>query len=158
MKDKGNKAFNEDDYEESYHFYSEGLKLDSNNTILLSNRSVALMKLHRYEEAVQDAKRVIELKPHWSKGYHRLGNLYYTLDRNQEALDILKKGLELDPNDEHMRRKLFQIETEKNMENSNQESFQQTSINNNNNNFQRSWSEPKTEGILLLLYNENLKG
>jgi len=138
-KDKGNKAFNEESYEESYNFYSEGLKLDNNNTLLLSNRSVALMKLLRLEEAIDDAKKVIELKPHWAKGYYRLGNLYYTVDKNEEALVVLKRGLEVDPNDEYIKRKLFQIETENNMGNSNQESTS------SNNSFQRSWSEPKTE-------------
>ena len=40
---------------------------------MTSNRSHALFKLGRYQEALEDAERTISIRPDWGKGYFRKG-------------------------------------------------------------------------------------
>ncbi|KAG7572890.1 Tetratricopeptide-like helical domain superfamily [Arabidopsis suecica] len=58
---------------------------------------------HRYEEALSDAKKTIELKPDWSKGYSRLGAAFVGLSKFEEAIDAYKKVLEIDPSNETLK-------------------------------------------------------
>ena len=47
------------------------------NEVYLSNRAAAYTSLKRYPAAVADAKRVIQLKPKWVKGYSRLAAAHF---------------------------------------------------------------------------------
>ena len=47
--------------------YAEAIALDLNNHVLISNRSAAFVQLRKYEEALSDAEKVVELKPDWAK-------------------------------------------------------------------------------------------
>ena len=101
---EGNAAFREDDFEKALENYSKALELDENNLLVISNRSVVYSKLKRFEEAKEDAEKCIRLKPLWSKGYLRLGVAFYNLNKKEEALEQLKKGVSLDPEDDSIRR------------------------------------------------------
>jgi len=90
-KDLGNSNFKNEDYEGAYENYSKAIEIDPENALVLSNRSVTLSKLKRYEEALKDAQKVIELKPKWSKGYLRLGTSQYNVGKHEESLETLKK-------------------------------------------------------------------
>lgn len=58
--------------------------------VLFSNRALCLYKLGRYEEAVDDAKQCIALKPDFAKGYIRGAMSLRALKRSEEALAMLK--------------------------------------------------------------------
>jgi stress-induced-phosphoprotein 1 len=53
--------------------------------------------LHNWDGALSDAKKAVELKPDWSKGYSRLGGALFGLGNHEEAADAYKKGLAIDP-------------------------------------------------------------
>ena len=57
-----------------------------------SNRAAALTSLKRFGEAVRDAKRVVELKPRWAKGYARLGAAHFGLEEYSEVGGLLVGG------------------------------------------------------------------
>jgi len=99
-KSKGNAAFSSGDYATAITHFTEAINLSPTNHILYSNRSASYASLHRYEEALSDAKKTIELKPDWSKGYSRLGAAFIGLSKFDEAVDSYKKGLEIDPSNE----------------------------------------------------------
>jgi len=88
----GNEAVKKGDHTEAYEKYSAGLKVDPDHAILLSNRSLSLIKLKRFEEAVADATKCTVLKPEFVKGFLRAAMALEELKRPQEALDILKKS------------------------------------------------------------------
>lgn len=58
-----------------------------------------MVRLKKYDEAVADAKRCIELKPDFSKGYNRLANALKKQGKLKGALDAAKRGLGIKPDD-----------------------------------------------------------
>ena len=52
-------------------YYTKALKLDPESKVFYSNRSLALLKLGKKEEARKDAEKSIALDPDWPKGYLR---------------------------------------------------------------------------------------
>lgn len=102
-KAKGNAAFSSGDYAAAVIHFTDAINLSPNNHVLYSNRSAAYASLHRYAEALSDAKKTVELKPDWSKGYSRLGAAYIGLSQFKEATDAYKKGLEIDPSNETLK-------------------------------------------------------
>ena len=47
--------------------FTAAIELNRNNYTLYSNRSAAYIRLGRYAEALEDAKKTLELKPDWPK-------------------------------------------------------------------------------------------
>jgi tetratricopeptide (TPR) repeat protein len=76
-KINGDLAFQSGKYLEAITWYSLALSLEENiiddqqKKLLLSNRSATYSMIGQYHSALIDAQRVIELDPHWSKGYFR---------------------------------------------------------------------------------------
>jgi stress-induced-phosphoprotein 1 len=50
------------------------------NEIYYSNRSAANAALKRWDEALRDGRRAVQLKPGWAKGFARLGAAFLGLD------------------------------------------------------------------------------
>lgn len=67
MKDKGNKALQAEKFDEAITFYTQAIELDGKNHVFYSNRSAAYAKKGEYENALQDAKKTVEIKPDWGK-------------------------------------------------------------------------------------------
>ena len=95
-----------DKWEEALAKYSEGIPLAEahprGSTLLgtlLSNRSAVLAILERHDDALDDAEKVVTIRPDWSRGYARRAAALIALDRLTEAQAALKQGLKLDPND-----------------------------------------------------------
>jgi stress-induced-phosphoprotein 1 len=95
-KSKGNSAFTEKNYNEAISCFTEAIKLDPKNHVLYSNRSGSYAALGRYEEALNDANKCIELKPDWGKGYSRKGLAEFQLNRLEEAVCTFRAGLKID--------------------------------------------------------------
>lgn len=55
------------DFDAAINLYTEAIALNQDNHVLYSNRSAAYMKQDRYQEALQDAEKTIELKEDWAK-------------------------------------------------------------------------------------------
>ncbi|XP_044487319.1 hsp70-Hsp90 organizing protein 3-like [Mangifera indica] len=102
-KAKGNAAFSAGDYDTAVRHFSDAIALAPSNHVLYSNRSAAYASLHKYTEALADAKKTVELKPDWPKGYSRLGAAYVGSHKYAEAISAYKKGLEIDPNNEALK-------------------------------------------------------
>ena len=66
--------------------YTEAIMAESGNSVLYCNRSAAYHALGSFKEALDDAQKCLELKPHWSKGYYRKGNALVGLGRLEEAI------------------------------------------------------------------------
>ena len=67
MKSKGNLALKEGKTDVAIELYTEAIELDSSNHLLYSNRSAAYASLKKYDEALADAMKTVELKPDWGK-------------------------------------------------------------------------------------------
>ncbi|KAL5554700.1 hypothetical protein UlMin_042101 [Ulmus minor] len=62
--------------------FSNAIALARMNLVLYSNQSTAYASLRKYSEALIDAKKTVEMKPNWSKGYSQLR----AIDSNNEPL------------------------------------------------------------------------
>lgn len=85
-KAAGNKFFKIKDYPQAIKEYSKAIEADPSNATYYSNRAAALMSANRFIEALEDCKTADELDPNNMKILLRLGRLYTSLGRPDEAL------------------------------------------------------------------------
>ena len=101
-KEKGNEAFKRGDHLEAYNLYSQALALADDQTgglhLIYSNRAATLLALERFEEALVDCEKVLELDPKFMKGYLRKALALKGLGRKKEALEVAKAGLGVEQN------------------------------------------------------------
>jgi tetratricopeptide (TPR) repeat protein len=94
----GNASFQEGRFNEAIAAYSKALALieaygsgaTQRRAELLSNRSVARLKVSQIQEAVDDAKECIVHAPHWPKAYYRLGMAFLTRNNYLHAMGAAK--------------------------------------------------------------------
>lgn len=59
--------------------------------------AIALRKAGRAEDALKRLLRVVKREPAFSGGVHELAYLLYSLERTDEAIDVLRKGMQAAP-------------------------------------------------------------
>ena len=64
---RSNEACQAGEFRAAIDMYTEAIALDLNNHVLISNRSAAFVHIKKYQEALSDADKVVELKPDWAK-------------------------------------------------------------------------------------------
>lgn len=96
-KEQGNAALQNGDFERALKCYSQGLAMDPNHSILLSNRAVIYIAQHKYELALEDSSLSISLNPNYVKAYHRKACALRELSRFEEALAVIAEALKIDP-------------------------------------------------------------
>ncbi|WAR00617.1 LONF3-like protein [Mya arenaria] len=96
IKKMANDAFQTCRFEEAIRLYTGAMELVPNDHLLWSNRSFALSRLDRNEEALEDADMILQLRPDWPKGYFRRGCALYNLGQYEESVVALLQCLALD--------------------------------------------------------------
>ena len=103
LKEKGNDEFKKGNHQAAYDLYTEAIKnaTDSEEDtkglhLIYSNRAATLLSMERFEEALKDCDRVIQLEPKFMKGYLRKSMALKSLGRKKEALETAKMGLNLE--------------------------------------------------------------
>eukprot|EP01080_Neovahlkampfia_damariscottae_P000567 gene567-8077_t len=109
-KQKGNEAFKQKNFVLAIDYYTKAIELDPNNHVLYSNRSASFFGLKKYSESIQDAKKCIELKRDFVKGYYRLAQAVFELKDYPGANMIYKKALELDPKNVQIKKQIEVVE------------------------------------------------
>jgi tetratricopeptide (TPR) repeat protein len=95
LKQDGNKYFKAGQYVQATMTYYGGLLLDPDNHILHSNICQAMLRDGSPRLAKYHAKRCVELKPSWPKGYYRLGMVLLRLGEYSEVVKVLEKASSL---------------------------------------------------------------
>ena len=98
-KAKGNEAFKTGDYGSAIAHYELSLQdteLDSDKSIVHSNRAACFLKLGRLEEALKEAERSVALDEKNIKGNFRVGLALHALKRYGEAVQALEKAQSLE--------------------------------------------------------------
>ncbi|KAL7574560.1 hypothetical protein ACA910_015910 [Epithemia clementina (nom. ined.)] len=96
LKELGNKAFGDKNFNAAAQYYSEAIQLDPKNHVLFSNRSASYASLQKYEKADSDAKECIRLDPTFVKVYYRLVTAQIGLKQYDLALATIRQGLAVD--------------------------------------------------------------
>lgn len=104
LKVSGNELFKAGKFSEAVEKYSRGLEIEPDNHLLFSNRSLAHCSAGNYENAINDAKKCIELMPSFVKGYYRLANAYMQAGQIEEAQSALADGYKIDPNNGELKK------------------------------------------------------
>jgi tetratricopeptide (TPR) repeat protein len=70
-KKLGNAAFKQKLFEKAVLHYTKAIELDSSDHIFYSNRSGCYTSMKKFDLALKDSDKCIELRPSWFKGYNR---------------------------------------------------------------------------------------
>uniref|UniRef100_A0A3B3VJR2 Tetratricopeptide repeat domain 12 n=1 Tax=Poecilia latipinna TaxID=48699 RepID=A0A3B3VJR2_9TELE len=118
LKDKGNEAYAQEDYETAVKCYSDGLAVLRDMQPLYTNRAQAYIKLERYEEAIMDCEWALkQCNERCIKAYVHMGKAYLGLKNYNEARSCFEKILEIESGKESMVKEyldLVDLEEEKN--------------------------------------------
>ncbi|KAJ4374448.1 hypothetical protein N0V86_007313 [Didymella sp. IMI 355093] len=87
-KAAGNKFFKIKDYPAAIKEYSKAIEADPKNATYYSNRAAAYISASRFVEALEDCRTADELDPDNMKIKLRLGRVYTSLGRPDEALQV----------------------------------------------------------------------
>ncbi|KAF9691010.1 hypothetical protein EKO04_011082 [Ascochyta lentis] len=87
-KAAGNKFFKIKDYPAAIKEYSKAIEADPKNATYYSNRAAAYISANRFAEALGDCKTADEMDPNNMKIKLRLGRVYTSLGRPDEALQV----------------------------------------------------------------------
>lgn len=110
LKDQGNKALQAEKFDEAVSLYTKAIDIDGSNHVFYSNRSAAYTKKGDYENALKDARKTVNLKKDWGKGYSRLGASLSYLGKYDEALEAYKDGLKVEPENAQLKQGVQETE------------------------------------------------
>lgn len=96
-KNEGNKAFKAKDYEGAVKHFTAAIEAEPKNETYYSNRSAAYIKLEKYDLALADGDKCVELKPEWGKGYTRQGSALFMKGDYAKAVSVYATGIARDP-------------------------------------------------------------
>lgn len=92
----GNQAFKAGDYKKAIEHYGEALKIDPSAHTYWSNRSASYAGLGDWENAANDASECLKANKNFVKGYFRLALAQKNLQRYEQALETITRGLQVD--------------------------------------------------------------
>uniref|UniRef100_A0A0E0MQ04 Uncharacterized protein n=1 Tax=Oryza punctata TaxID=4537 RepID=A0A0E0MQ04_ORYPU len=102
LQQKGNEAFDEQDYEKASVWYTQALEVDPSDATLLLKRCLCWLRMGEGKKAVKDATTCAKHHPKLSEAYHRLGEALMLEKDYEKACVALTHGVELDPESDEM--------------------------------------------------------
>ena len=99
MKELGNNQFKNKNYSSAIDYYTKGIKYNSSEPVLYSNRGTCYKCLGKYKESISDYKKAVELNPRNTKNMRKLSSVYIILGNFGEAQILLQKCCNLEPED-----------------------------------------------------------
>merc|ERR1712164_93937 len=103
LKASGNAAFKKGDFASAVDFFTRAIDAEKtleNHHVLYSNRSAARAGNNEFDLALEDAEKVIELKPDFVKGYGRKGAALFGKGEFDLAKKAYEDGLKVDGSNE----------------------------------------------------------
>ena len=101
-KAAGNNAFAAARYYAATAEFTKAIECDPYDHIFYSNRSACYANLDQYSKACADARRCIELRPDFAKGYSRLGFALFKAGFLHDAMSAYERGLTVDPKNNNL--------------------------------------------------------
>ncbi|CAH2351086.1 hsp70/Hsp90 co-chaperone Cns1p [[Candida] railenensis] len=118
FKNQGNESFKGKQYKTAINYYSQGLEVergeegakDALTVSLYINRAACELELKNYRSCINDCKAALSIDPKNVKACYRSGRAFFAVSRFDEAKEILRYGLALDPENASIAATLKQIE------------------------------------------------
>ncbi|NVK50226.1 MAG: tetratricopeptide repeat protein [Cyclobacteriaceae bacterium] len=92
---EGDRAFNRGAYKEAVNEYSQDLKYNPNDVVLLFNRGRAHEEQGQLDSAIADFEKALALEPNNSQVLLAISNLHYSQDNYSKALIYASKAEEI---------------------------------------------------------------
>lgn len=84
-------------YGEAVDAYSDALKIEPGDAMIVNNKGYAYFLSGDYEKALADFLKAIDLSPEYAYAHNNLASAYIKLEKYQEAEDAAGKAISLDP-------------------------------------------------------------
>lgn len=101
LKEAGNLAFNEGDWDKALSCYTQALKLIDldcpEKAVILKNKAAVHLKVSDYEAAIADCTSSLEITPNDPKALFRRCQAYEALEKYEEAYKDARQIHNLDP-------------------------------------------------------------
>lgn len=85
LREQGNICFQQKRYSESAVCYSKAIELESRSETLYCNRAAAYLMLNRFQDALADSLKAIELDPTHVKAHWRAAKAYLYLGNSEQS-------------------------------------------------------------------------
>ncbi|KAM4016481.1 tetratricopeptide repeat protein 12 isoform 2-T2 [Anomaloglossus baeobatrachus] len=102
LKDRGNQAFAQGNYETAIQHYSDGLEQLKDMQVLYTNRALAYIKLEKYDNAISDCEWALKCDDKCAKAYVHMGKAHLALKHYEEARQCYKKITDIDDTKEKL--------------------------------------------------------
>nr|CCA20828.1 hypothetical protein SORBIDRAFT_01g039390 [Albugo laibachii Nc14] len=109
-KERGNTAFAAGDHAAAIKEFTSAIAYEPENVIYYSNRSAAYLSSGQATQALQDAKKCIDLDPKFPKGYARLGATQFYIKNYGKAVAAYTEGLTIDKGNKQLQAGLTQAQ------------------------------------------------
>ncbi|XP_033633545.1 tetratricopeptide repeat protein 1-like [Asterias rubens] len=101
-KTQGNELFKLGEFADAVYNYSQALKLcplcfKKDRSIMYANRAACKIRQERFESAIKDCNKALELNPVYLKVVLRRAQTYEVTDKLEDALKDYERAFELDP-------------------------------------------------------------
>ncbi|XP_023823051.1 tetratricopeptide repeat protein 12 isoform X1 [Salvelinus sp. IW2-2015] len=117
LKEKGNEAYAQGEYETAVKLYSDGLDERRDMQPLYTNRAQSYIKLEKYKEAISDCEWALKCNDKCVKAYLHMGKAHLALENYNESRMCYQKILEIEPGREKMLKEyLTQVDLEEERE------------------------------------------
>lgn len=107
FKNQGNECYKAKQYKTAVDYYTKGLDVDcgvdSVTTPLYLNRAACNLELKNYRACIEDCKNVLLLDEKNIKACYRSGKAFFSVERYEEAKQILGYGLTIDPENQSIK-------------------------------------------------------
>ncbi|XP_058746431.1 uncharacterized protein LOC131619334 isoform X2 [Vicia villosa] len=110
LKEKGNQyvKMGKKHYSDAVDCYTRAINqnalTDSDTSILFSNRALVNLLLGNFRRALNDANDALKLQPSNIKAIYRAAKASFSLNLLDEAQDYCQMGLDLDPNNDELKK------------------------------------------------------
>lgn len=96
LKKEGNALFGDGKFGEAIGKYTDAISRNPGDHKLYSNRATCFCKLMRWDAAMADCDKAIELEPLFIKAYIRKGKINHCLKQYHKALEAYKQAEKID--------------------------------------------------------------
>ncbi|GMH83209.1 hypothetical protein TrST_g5129 [Triparma strigata] len=105
-KAEGNTHFTSKNYDDAIECYSSAIEFDNSNHLYFSNRAACYAAKGDWDASKSDATECVKLSPSFVKGYYRLTQANLELSLFDEATNVAKSGLQLDPDNSELQKQM----------------------------------------------------
>lgn len=110
LKEAGNKLVVQKQYVDALKKYKKAASIDPHRAAYHSNMAFCYDKMEELQNFEDASRKSIDCDPNFVRGYQRLASALEKLWKFQEAMETVKKGLALDPQNQVLRKLQFTLD------------------------------------------------